>query len=109
MIKVENYGGGIRWHCTNCDTNASVPGSTIKHISWTNGPAPKFCTRCEPHQEYTVMLDLSLLLPHGNTSRVREAITRDKELIAQAVVKALEGRDGKLNFSTVSYARNARR
>lgn len=97
MIKTEPYGGGTRWHCTNCDTNVQIPGHTIRGISWTNSKPPEVCPRCEPHQEYHIKLDLQILLPEGNAAKVRETIDKAKLDLACAVRLILNGRDSKLN------------
>ena len=72
-------------------------GGNVPAINWTNGPAPKVCSRCEPHKEYHVKLELQLLLPEDNEARVREAIDIRKEQIAKAIRETLNGRDAKLN------------
>jgi len=45
MIKVENYGAGVRWHCTDCDITKNEYG--LSTINWTNSKPPAECTRCE--------------------------------------------------------------
>ena len=39
MIRVENYGSGVRWHCTECDLLLIIP-------HYTNSNPPKECSRC---------------------------------------------------------------
>ena len=97
MIKTEPYGGGIRWHCTNCDLLKHSPGFTVPTISWTNGKPPLVCSRCEPHKEYHVKLDLQILLPEENAAKVREAIDKAKLDLAHAARLILNGKDAKLN------------
>lgn len=41
MIKSERYGGGLRWHCTNCDVQR-YPAT----IMWWNSYPPSFCQKC---------------------------------------------------------------
>ena len=102
MIKTGPYGGGIRWHCTNCDTNVEIPNHRIRGISWTNGKPPLVCSRCEPHQEYHVQLDLQILLPEENAAKVRETIAKAKLDLAYAARLILNGKDAKLNKWTAS-------
>ena len=104
MIKTEAYGGGVRWHCTNCDTNKTSPGSTIPHIYWTAGKPPKVCQHCEPHKEYHIKLDFQVLLPEENEARVREIIDKAKIELAGAIRLVLGGRDAKLNKWTARTA-----
>lgn len=44
MIQVENYGVGVRWHCTCCDELYSHEGRLTVH--YTNSTPPKECSRC---------------------------------------------------------------
>ena len=37
-LKVEAYGGGVRWHCPRCDCRAGWSG--LPTITHTNGPVP---------------------------------------------------------------------
>jgi len=50
-IRIENYGGGVRWHCTNCDRKSSSPGSHLPVIQYTNSPPPLWCERCATEAE----------------------------------------------------------
>lgn len=42
----ENYGGGVRWHCSRCDLKSSSPGFNFACIQWWNEKGPLFCKRC---------------------------------------------------------------
>jgi hypothetical protein len=44
QIRVEMYGGGIRWGCS-CQTY-TPPGHSIPCIPMTNGPCPAHCPDC---------------------------------------------------------------
>jgi hypothetical protein len=107
MIKTESYGGGTRWHCTNCD-QGHMFGGTIASINWTNGTTPGHCPRCEPQKEYRVKLELSILLPETHSNTVREAIEYHSDAIAEAVRVILARKskscvgDAKLDKYTVS-------
>jgi len=52
MIKTEYCICGVRWHCTNCDTNHTqwADGVGEDGIFWSTGPPPKVCQRCNPHK-----------------------------------------------------------
>lgn len=45
MIKTENYGAGVRWHCTNCDRLYNEYGTLVVH--YTNSTPPAECPRCD--------------------------------------------------------------
>jgi len=99
MIVTQPYGGGVRWHCTECDLSTMI-GGTVPSINWTNGVPPKFCSRCEQHHEYRVKLDISLLLPEGNSARVREMIKARKIELESVIARVLNARDSKINEYT---------
>ena len=44
MIKTENYGAGVRWHCTECDELYNEHGRLTIH--YTNSTPPADCQRC---------------------------------------------------------------
>lgn len=99
MIKTEPYGGGVRWHCTDCD-KGQMFGGTVASIQWTNGKPPEVCPKCDPHKEYRIKLDFSVLLPYRNSALVREAIEKAKGDLAGAIRICLDSRDTKLNSCT---------
>ena len=99
MIITQPYGGGVRWHCTECDLSTMI-GGTVPSINWTNGPPPKFCSRCEQHHEYRVKLDISLLLPEDNSARVKELVLARKTQLESAIAHVLNARDSQLNECT---------
>jgi len=43
MIQTENYGAGVRWHCTHCD---ELYRDGRLQIQYTNSTPPKECKRC---------------------------------------------------------------
>lgn len=45
MIKVENYGAGVRWHCDRCDELYNEYG--VLTIHYTNSQPPPKCSRCD--------------------------------------------------------------
>lgn len=45
VLKVENYGAGVRWCCEKCDYHPwGTPGSRLPSYSWTHSPVPKPAT-----------------------------------------------------------------
>lgn len=46
-IKVENYGAGVRWHCTRCDCGHN---GYLPTILYNNSPPPKQCPKCGGEQ-----------------------------------------------------------
>ena len=75
MIKTECYGGGTRWHCTNCDTGYN---GYISTISWTNGPTPAACKRCTKIEPDDGKIEI---IVRSGTGTVREDGTFTDELI----------------------------
>jgi hypothetical protein len=78
MIRSENYGGGHRWYCTNCDTGDNWYGRPS--ITWTNSTPPKYCTRCDLQTLAYDLLDWlkseykdKAVLP-GSTAKIAELI-----------------------------------
>ena len=96
MIKTETYGGGVRWHCTECN-KGQMFGGTVPSINWTNSPPPKTCPKCNPHKEYHIKLDFNVLLPEANAAKVREAIEKAQRDLAGALRICLDARDARLN------------
>ena len=105
MIRSENYGGGVRWHCTECDTNVSVPGSHIPHISWTNGPPPAHCRRCTPTRECKLTLKLDVLLPVATWGQARDHVGHQQDTLEIAILNALKALDINLTDYAIAHDR----
>ena len=90
MIKSESYGGGVRWHCTECDQLYSEHG--LLTIHYTNSKPPAECSRCD---EECMLVSFRGEKPEMVTSVVkrREAANFQRLLRDGAIVSVERGRE----------------